>query len=94
MYKYRRVLYQPLKRQEALRCLKYFVSKTMAAVQNSHKLEFAHLDIGLPNLCIGQNFDVVLIDVDMSNDYDMRPESYIHDSCLYHVFEKHLITRL
>ena len=49
IYKYRRVLYQPLKRQEALRCLKYFVSKTMVAVQNFHELELAHLDIRLPN---------------------------------------------
>ena len=59
----------------------------MVAVQNFHELKLAHLDIRLPNLCIGQNFDVVLIDVDMSNAYNRRPESYTYDSCLYHVPE-------
>ena len=69
----------------------------MVAVQNFHELELAHLNIRLPNLCIGQNFDVVLIDVDMSNASDERAESYNHDSCLYMFpkhFEQHLITRL
>ena len=84
MYKYSRVFYQPLKQEEARACLQDFVRKVVAALQEFHKLNLAHLDVRLPNLCINENFDVVLIDVDFSKAITVRPP-ISSSSCLYNI---------
>ena len=56
--------HQPLSRDEAKKCLKYFIQQAVTALEELHKLGYAHRDVRLPNFCFSKHCEAMLIDFD------------------------------
>ena len=56
--------FQPLSRDEALKCIRDFVIQAKRALQELHKIGYAHVDVRLPNFCFSHNYEAMLIDFD------------------------------
>ena len=77
-------------RPTAKRCLVRFLKSVKAAVDELHKIDSAHLDIRLPNICLrsisdcGSNrFDAVLINLESSKSVITSTLNDEVDSCMY-----------
>ena len=64
----------PLTRDDAANCLSDLVQQVAAVLERMHKLEWAHLDVRLPNICFTQDGCVRLIDLDQVH--------HLYDDCL------------
>ena len=56
--------HQPLTRNEAMKCLKDFIQQAVTALEELHKLGYAHRDVHLPNFCFSKHCEAMLIDFD------------------------------
>ena len=56
--------HQPLSRDEAKKCLKDFIQQAVTALEELHKLGYAHRDVRLPNFCFSKHCEAMLIDFD------------------------------
>ena len=63
--RYGRLEHSPLSISEAARCLKDLAELVMTSLEKLHDLGIAHNDIRLPNVSFNENFEAVLIDMDM-----------------------------
>ena len=54
----------PLTKPEAKLCICELVGKLCKALEEIHKMGFAHLDVRLPNICFRQSGEAVFIDPD------------------------------
>ena len=64
----------PLTRDDAANCLGDLVQQVAAVLERMHELEWAHLDVRLPNICFTQDGHVRLIDLDRVH--------HLYDVCL------------
>ena len=64
----------PLTRDDAANCLGDLVQQVAAVLERMHKLEWAHLDVRLSNICFTQDGHVRLIDLDRVH--------HLYDNCL------------
>ena len=84
IFRYPRVYFSPLSKDEAKKCLKGFVTQLMVALEEFHQtLKLAHNDIRLPNICFNSNYEAVIIDVDNCAIIGVRNPSL--RSCLYEI---------
>ena len=56
--------HQPLTRDEAIKCLKDFIQQAVTALEELHKLGYAHRDVRIPNFCFSKHCEAMLIDFD------------------------------
>ena len=63
---YKKLHYDPLQDDEAVRCLKDLVEKVKEAVEELNGLGLQHNDLRLPNICFNEQFTLVLIDLDLA----------------------------
>ena len=56
--------HQPLSRDEAKKCLKYFIQQAVTALEELHKLGYAHRDVRLSKFCFSKHCEAMLIDFD------------------------------
>ena len=73
IFKYPKVLYNPLDRIEARRCLKTLVMKIHVALAELHSYGLSHTDIRPPNICFNKVYAAVLIDMDRCAPWDEFP---------------------
>jgi len=67
VFQYRKVKYDPLRYEEAEKCLPDLIQKVYKAIDYLfQKEEISHNDLRLPNICFNDNFDVVFIDFDFA----------------------------
>ena len=57
----------PLNKDEAKECLGDLVVQIVTALKQLHRIDWAHLDVRLPNICFTRNGNVRLIDLDRIN---------------------------
>lgn len=60
----------PFSPAEANTCVVPFVKSVVVAIREIHTFGYAHLDIRLENICINNNNDAILIDIDRSEPAD------------------------
>ena len=60
------VKYNNLSKDIAKTCLGELANGIARGLRTLHDLGFAHLDVRLPNVCVGEDFEVKLIDFDIS----------------------------
>lgn len=78
--------HDPLKPEEAILCLKQFFVKLCNVLKQLHaKLEVAHMDVRLENICFNQHFEPVLIDLDRSTSifFPCLGRFLFCESCMY-----------
>lgn len=56
--------YYPMDLDEVSHCMQGFTETVVDAINQLHRLGFAHADIRLPNICFNDRFEAVLIDFD------------------------------
>ena len=64
LFRYNKVCYGPLKRDQAKQHLRSLVVKTNCALTELHNIGIAHSDVHLPNICFDTTYNAVLIDLD------------------------------
>ena len=68
--------HQPLSRDEARKCIRDFVIQAKRALQELHKIGYAHVDVRLPNFCFSKDFEAMLIDFDRIQSTKNRVPSF------------------
>ena len=66
---YRKVRYNPLSYKEAEKCLKELLEEVFKACKTLSNHNTTHGDVRLPNICFNEEFKLVLIDFDISEEY-------------------------
>ena len=87
VFKYPRVEYAPLSREEARECLKCLVKEIRECIEELHRIGVTHNDLRLENICFNDQYKAVLIDMDRCySSSDIYPgflESSSLNSCMY-----------
>ena len=78
---YNRITYDPLTPEEAKFCLFHLMNEIKLALDELHGYGFAHNDVRLPNVCFGDSYEAVLIDLDMSS--APKRSTPLGTSCMY-----------
>ncbi len=90
-YKYSRVPHNCMTPHEAKQCLKMLVSGLQHCLSELHKVaKICHNDIRLENVCFGNEFQPILIDLDRCTELCKDPYSLFGssaDSCMYDISE-------
>jgi hypothetical protein len=81
-YKYKKIKYDSLSRQEARECIVDFVKGVRKRLKDLHALSLAHNDLRLDNVCFNDDYEVVLIDMDGVKDAEDAYHFHF-DSCMY-----------
>ena len=63
-FEYLAIPHNPLSVEEAKKCLGNLVGKLVPAIRDLHLAGWAHQDIRLPNICFGDSFEPIFIDLD------------------------------
>ena len=67
MVKYTKVKYDPLTYKEAKECLCDLICKVVNVSLQLNKEGIQHNDLRLPNICFDENYKLIVIDLDLSN---------------------------
>ena len=67
MVKYTKVKYDPLTYKEAKECLCDLICKVVYVSVQLNKEGIQHNDLRLPNICFDENYNLILIDLDLSD---------------------------
>eukprot|EP00731_Ephydatia_muelleri_P004570 Em0002g746a len=78
------VKYNNLSKDIAKTCLGELANGIARGLRTLHDLGFAHLDVRLPNVCVGEDFEVKLIDFDRAT----KDESYQNSDFFMYTLEK------
>ena len=78
------VKYNNLSKDIAKTCLGELANGIARGLRTLHDLGFAHLDVRLPNVCVGEDFEVKLIDFDRAT----KDESYQNTDFFMYTLEK------
>ena len=85
-YTYKLLPHNPLRHNEAKKCVRHLCIQMCRAIDELHRVpKLAHLDIRLDNVCFDCNFEAVLIDLERAERVGRRLPEYFRDSesCMY-----------
>ena len=87
LFFYPKVAYCPLTPEVAGQCLEELITKIEVALNELHSYGFSHNDVRLPNVCLDNDYNAVLINVDSCEDIRECPPTLstalTGESCMY-----------